>query len=53
MQPSQGPLLNPADEHFVLFDEISGVRRERYDEERYYSVVDIVAILTENKSADK
>jgi hypothetical protein len=38
--------LLSSDENFVLFDEQSGVRRERYQDERCYSIVDIVAILT-------
>jgi hypothetical protein len=36
-------------ETFVLFNEKSGVRRERNNDERYYSVVDIVSILTGSK----
>jgi len=38
--------LLSSNEKFVLFNETSGVRREWYAEERYYSIVDIVSILT-------
>jgi hypothetical protein len=38
--------LLSSDEKFVLFDEQSGVRRERHQDEWWYSIVDIVRILT-------
>jgi hypothetical protein len=53
MSPAQASLLNPDTERFVLFDTTSGVRRERHNDEWRYSVVDIVAILTDTKSSDK
>ena len=45
---SKKDLLSSNDK-FVLFNETSGVRREWYNDERYYSIVDIIAILTESK----
>jgi len=45
---SKKDLLSSNDK-FVLFNETSGVRREWYNDERYYSIVDIVSILTESK----
>ena len=47
LQPPKG-LPSLSDTTFVLFNEHSRVRRERYHDERYYSIVDIVAILTES-----
>jgi hypothetical protein len=31
---------------FVLFDGNTNIRKERHNEERYFSVVDIVGVLT-------
>jgi hypothetical protein len=42
----QPQLFTPNPDDFVLFNETSGIRKQRYDNERYFSVVDIVGILT-------
>ena len=51
MIQSKKDLLASANETFVLFNEESWVRRERHNDERFYSVVDIVGILTESPDA--
>lgn len=40
-------LLSSAEENIVLFND-EKIRRERYNDERYFSVVDIVSILTQS-----
>ena len=45
-------LLTSSEENIVLFND-EKIRRERYNDERYFSVVDIVSILTNSKSKDK
>ena len=42
-------LLSPAEENIVLFND-EKIRRERYVDERYFSVVDIVGVLSESKN---
>ena len=45
-------LLSPTEENIILFND-EKIRRERYDDERYFSVVDIVNILSDSKWKDK
>ncbi len=45
-------LLSPTEENVVLFNDDT-IRREWYNDERYYSVVDIVWILTNSQAKDK
>ena len=42
-------LLSPAEENIILFND-EKIRRERYNDERYFSVVDIVGVLSESKN---
>lgn len=43
-------LLSSAEENIVLFND-EKIRRERYNDERYFSVQDIVFVLTESKNS--
>jgi len=45
-------LFSPETEKFVLFND-EKIRRERNHDERYFSVVDVVAILVNSQSIDK
>lgn len=45
-------LLSPTEENIILFND-EKIRRERYNDERYFSVVDIVNILSDSKWKDK
>ena len=41
--------LSSSEENIVLFND-EKVRRERYNDERYFPVIDIVFVLTESKN---
>lgn len=42
-------LLTPADTDIVLFEGES-VRREWYNDERYYPIVDVISVLVQSKN---
>jgi hypothetical protein len=44
--PEANNLFTPLNADYTLFSEQSGVRKQRYQNERYFSVVDIVGILS-------
>jgi hypothetical protein len=48
--PHQTNLFTPLNSDYTLFNEQSGIRKQRYQNERYFSVVDIVFALTQSKN---
>jgi prophage antirepressor-like protein len=48
--PEPNNLFTPLNADFTLFNEQSGIRKQRYKNERYFSVVDIVFALTQSKN---
>ncbi|MDR2191192.1 MAG: hypothetical protein LBP53_08795 [Candidatus Peribacteria bacterium] len=42
----QTSLFTPTNADFTLFNEQSGIRKQWHQDERYFSVVDIVGILS-------
>jgi len=46
----QSSLFTPSNSEFTLFNEQSGIRKQRHQNERYFSVVDIVFTLTQSKN---
>jgi len=51
--PKQNQLFTPNTDDFILFNETSGIRKQRHNDERYFSVVDIVGILSGSDRARK